>query len=199
MNAQPLFALLAEARRLSGHSRFVVIGSLSILGVSEVSAIPGDMTISIDIDCYTEADPGRTLDLVSALGEGSDWHRAHGVYLDAVNPNLPTLPDHWSTRLIELRRDNVVVLFLEPHDAAVSKLARGEPRDLRWVTAGARAGIVSLPTLALRMKTTRFLDDEEQRATLARLQDVTAQVAGERATARVKTQTGNGPARKARR
>jgi hypothetical protein len=63
-----------------------------------------------------------------------------------------------------LERQGVVAHFLEPHDAAVSKLARGEPRDQRWVLAGARANLLALPTVALRMQSTRFLDDAEQSA-----------------------------------
>jgi hypothetical protein len=164
MNLDTLFALLAEAKKLCGHKDYVVIGSLSVLGMSEVAAIPADMTLSIDADCYTQADPGRALDLQAALGEGSPWHVTHGIYLDPVNPHLPTLPDQWQGRLIALARGDVVAHFLEPHDAAVSKLARGEPRDLRWVLAGARANILALPTVALRMQTTSFLDDAEQSA-----------------------------------
>lgn len=178
MNADALFALLAEARRLCGHTDYVVIGSLSVLGLSDVTAIPADMTLSIDADCYTLADPGRALDLQTELGEGSAWHVAHGIYLDPVNPHLPTLPAGWQQRLIPLARSGVVAHFLEPHDAAVSKLARGEPRDVRWVLAGARSNILSLPTVALRMKHTDFLDEAERDAALAALGQIRRTFAG---------------------
>jgi hypothetical protein len=164
VNADTLFLLLAEARRICGHTEYVVIGSLSVLGLSEVTAIPGDMTLSIDADCYTLRDPPRVHDLQPELGEGSDFHRAHGIYLDPASPKLPTLPDGWEQRLLCMARDGVVAHFLEPHDAAVSKLARGEERDARWVLAGARAGILALPTVAIRMRTTRFFDAEEKSA-----------------------------------
>ena len=140
-----------------------------MLGLSEVAAVPADMTVSIGAGCYTLADPGRVLDLQAELGEGSPWHVAHGIYLDPVNPHLPTLPEQWQSRLITLAREGVVAHFLEPHDAAVSKLARGEPRDLRWVLAGARGNILALSTVALRMKSTAFLDVAEQRTALALL------------------------------
>ena len=172
MNSDALFVLLAEARRLCGHTDYVVIGSLSVLGMSEVTAIPANMTMSIDVDCYTLSDPGRALDLQAELGEGSAFHLAHGIYLDPVNPHLPTLPDQWQSRLIKITRNGVVAHFLEPHDAAVSKLARGEERDLRWVKAGAKGNILSLPTVALRMKSTTFLDEVEQRAALTALERV---------------------------
>lgn len=162
MKLDDLFALLAAARRLCGHSEYVVIGSLSVLGMSEVSAIPKDMTLSIDADCYARADPGRALELHQSLGEGSGYHRDHGIYLDPVNPHLPTLPPGWEQRLVRLEREGVIAWFLEPHDAAVSKLARGEPRDLRWVRAGLRAGLLARSTLAMALRRTHFLDAQEQ-------------------------------------
>ena len=84
MNADALFALLAEARKLCGHSEYVVIGSLSVLGMSEVAAIPGDMTMSIDADCYTPADPPRIMDLRAALGEGSPYHATARLWDDGI-------------------------------------------------------------------------------------------------------------------
>ncbi len=174
MKVDDLFGLLQAARDLCGHREYVVIGSLSILGVSEVTAIPRDMTLSIDADCYTRADPGRVLALQPALGEGSAYHRDHGIYLDPVNPHLPTLPPGWEQRMLRMERPGVVAWFLEPHDAAISKLARGEARDLRWVRAGLRAGILARTTLALSLRLTTFLDAEEQARALAGLEKASA-------------------------
>lgn len=176
MNADALFELLAEAKKLCGHSEYVVIGSLSILGMSDVAAIPQDMTMSIDADCYTLRDPGRVMDLRPELGEGSPFHRLHGIYLDPVSPKLPTLPENWQSRLVRVERNGVVAHFLEPHDAVVSKLARGEERDIRWVLAGARSNIISLPTVAVRMKAADFLDDEEKLRAEATLDRVRAEL-----------------------
>lgn len=172
MSPDALFTLLAQAGRSSGHREFVVIGSLSILGLHGHEIIPPDMTLSIDADVYTRADPGRIHDLVPAFGEGSPFHRAHGIYLDAVSPQLPTLPPGWEARLIPVERDAITAWFLDPHDAAVSKLARGEPRDLRWVGAGVRGGLIALPILRARLRATEFFDGEEKdraHSALARL------------------------------
>ena len=58
--------------------------------------------------------------------------------------------------------------FLEPHDAAVSKYARMEPRDREWIRPGLRAGFLSLPILESRLAKTRFFDaDESARARAA--------------------------------
>ena len=169
MNAPALFDLLTAVHAECGHRDYVVIGSLSVLGMSEVSAIPSGMTVSIDADCYTLSDPPRIFDLQGAFGEGSEYHRLHGIYLDPVSPKLPTLPEGWQQRLIRIEQGGVTAHFLEPNDAAVSKLARAEPRDLRWVRAGVKAALVSLPVLRLRMRSTEFLDAQEQATALQAL------------------------------
>jgi hypothetical protein len=167
MRLASLLSLLAQAKASSGHSEFVVIGSLSILGMEPAAEIPPGMSMSIDVDAYTRADPGRIFDLLAELGEDSPFHRAHGIYLDGVTPSLPTLPDGWEARMLKIEQDGLVVWFLEPHDAAVSKLARGQPNDLRWVQEGTRSGLVSAPLVRARFASTRFLDSEEaQRARL---------------------------------
>ena len=90
------------------------------------------------------------------------YHEKSGFYLDAAGPNLATLPAGWKNRLIEVERNRLRAWFLEPNDAAVSKYARGEPRDIRWIRAGMRAGVVSLPIVQARMRNTTFIDHEEQ-------------------------------------
>jgi len=165
MNLDALFALFKEARVLSGHTDFVVIGSLSILGLEQSFEIPDAMTMSNDVDCYTKADPGRIFDVVSALGENSPYHKKSGLFLDAVSPELPSLPDGWRERLIKVERDGLRAWFLDPNDAALSKYARGEPRDRRWIQAGVLAGVVSMPIVKARIGSTNFYDrEEEQRA-----------------------------------
>lgn len=174
MNVEALLRLLTAAQALCGHRDYVVIGSLSVLGMAQVDAIPQDMTLSIDADCYTLADPPRIFDLSTQLGEGSPYHQTHGIYLDPVSPYLPTLPQGWAQRLILIDRPPVVAHCLEANDAAISKLARGEPRDLRWVHAGLQAHLIAMPTLRLRLRHTTFLDDAEQQATQRRLDEFEA-------------------------
>ena len=165
MNLGALFSVFNEARLLSGHTDFVVIGSLSILGLEHSFDIPDAMTMSIDVDCYTKADPARIFDVMKELGENSPYHHKSGFYLDAVTPELPSLPDDWRDRLIKVERDGLRAWFLDPNDAALSKYARGEPRDRRWIKAGILAGVVSMPIVRSRIGTTQFLDrDEEQKA-----------------------------------
>jgi hypothetical protein len=163
MRLASLLHLLAQARTASGHTEYVVIGSLSILGMEDVADIPDGMSMSIDVDAYTRQDPGRIFDLQDLLGENSSFHRDHGIYLDAVSPDLPTLPDGWEQRMRKIERDGLVVWFLHPDDAAVSKLARLDENDVRWVRAGVAARLVSPPMVKAHFASTRFLDAEEEK------------------------------------
>ena len=162
MNLEALFALFERARLETGHREFVVVGSLSILGLSEHFDVPGDMTMSNDVDCFTRLDPERIFDLAGTLGENSPHHLEFGYYLDGVSPALPSLPEGWRDRLIRVERNGIGLSFLDPADAALSKYARGEPRDRRWIRAGLRTGAISLPLVRSRFPSVVFLDDDEQ-------------------------------------
>jgi hypothetical protein len=168
MDIGKLEVLFEEARKLTGHREFVVVGSLSALGIAGTGQIPARMLMSIDVDCFTRQDPGRIFDLRKPLGEGSAFEIAHGYYLDPVSPSLPTLPSQWEFRLIQIPLKNgLTIFFLDPNDAAVSKYARGEPRDREWIQAGLLAGLLSLAIIESRLRDTTFLDDKEHQTALA--------------------------------
>lgn len=176
MELSQLQTLFAEAKRLTRHSEFVVVGSLSILGVAQAGGIPARMLMSIDVDCYTKSDPGRIFELGRALGAGSAFEEEHGFYLDPVSPDLPVLPEQWQARLLPVElRGGIVLHFLDPNDAAVSKYARGEARDREWTRAGLKAGLLSAPVIESRFRRTPFLDAaERERAEKALAEDVAA-------------------------
>lgn len=163
MELSHLRKLFGEAKKLGRESEFVVIGSLSILGlVQEASEIPARMLMSIDVDCYTKRDPARIFALAHKLGQGSEFEEQNGYYLDPVSPDVATLPDGWEGRLVrQPLGDGIVAFFLDPNDAAVSKYARGEPRDREWAKAGLEAGLLSAPVIQARFRTTAFLDPAE--------------------------------------
>lgn len=171
MTLDQAFAILSRVQQKTGHRDLVVIGSNASLAFAATSGVRDDMTMSVDLDCYTKSDPDRIFDVVEELGEGSPFHREHGVFLDAVSPHLPTLPEGWEMRLIQERRGDISLWFLDPNDVAISKYARGEPRDRRWIRAGLRAGIVSLPRLRLLMRRTSFAGASEMAAAAAWLDE----------------------------
>lgn len=183
MNLDHVFSLFERARDLTGHRDYVVIGSLSVLGLDDDALIPGDMAMSIDVDCYTKEDPGRILDVQAALGEDSEFHRTQGYFLDPVSPSLPSLPEGWEGRMNRVERNGVQVWFLDPNDAAISKYARGEPRDQRWIRSGIANGLVSLPIVTSRVRKTSFLDADEERRAKARVKADAAWFEGAQAKA----------------
>jgi hypothetical protein len=166
-----LARLFDRARKLCGETEYVVLGSLSILGYE--GAVPPRMAASIDVDAYTRRDPARVFELARALGAGSPFEAEHGYYLDPISPRVATLPAGWEDRLARITLGpDLAAWFLEPHDAAVSKYARMEPRDREWIRPGFEAGVLSLPTLAAHFARTTFVDaDEGSRARRALEED----------------------------
>ena len=161
MNIEDIDFLFGKIRDTTELNEFVVIGSLSALGLCE-KGLPPRMTWSMEVDAYPERDPERAFEFSKLFGEGSPFHQDYGYYFDAVSPYLPTLPDGWENRLIpQLLPCGVKVKYLDPNDCAISKYARCEPKDREWIRAGIEAGILSLPTIETRLRTTRFLDDQE--------------------------------------
>lgn len=164
MDLKDLETLFEEARTLTGLTEYVVVGSLSVLGILQTGNVPPRMLMSIDVDCYTRQDPERVFELGKALGEGSAFEARHGFYLDPIARNLPTLPDNWEFRLIQVPLKNgIKAYFLDPNDAAVSKYARSEARDREWIRAGLAAGLLSAAVIESRFRDTQFLDAEEHR------------------------------------
>ncbi len=162
MELGQLQELFDEARKLTKHTEFIVVGSLSILGIVRGKEIPARMLMSIDVDCYTRQDPGRIFELQQSLGEGSPFEASHGFFLDPITPEVLTLPTQWEFRLVRVPLANdIVVFFLDPNDAAVSKYARCEPRDREWIQAGLLAGLLSAPVIESRFHQTAFFDEQE--------------------------------------
>lgn len=167
MNRLQLHALLRKAKELSGHSEFVIVGSLAILGA--VADPPDAMVMSIDVDTYMKADPGRTGELCDALGQGSPFEDEHGYYLDPVSPYLPSFPEGWQDRLILIDFGDVRAFFVEPNDVAVSKYIRGDERDMRWLREGLVSGLLSMEAIERRIGTAPTADGSELPAARKRM------------------------------
>ncbi len=163
MNIEQLDRLFSAVSGKHPVKTFVVMGSLSVLGLVNQRRIPAGMIVSVEVDAYPESDPGRAFEIADDFGLGSDFEQEHGYYFDPVSPALPTLPDDWEHRLIPYTLPGGTCLkFVEPHDAAIAKYARGAPKDLQWIRAGIDAGILSIATLEYRFRETVFADDPER-------------------------------------
>ena len=85
-------------------------------------------------------------------------HHRSGLYFDAVSPALPSLPLGWQGRLLRVERGGLPIASLDPNDAALSKYARGEPRDRRWIQGGLLAGANSLAIVSQCFRGTHIFD-----------------------------------------
>ena len=171
MNISDIDRVLSAIRDASGLDEFVVVGSLSALGITS-GKLPPRMTWSMEVDAYPERDPQRAPEFSGQFGEGSAFHQTYGYYFDAISPDRPTLPEGWAQRMIkQVLPSGVKVKYLDPNDCAVSKYARSEPKDREWIRAGIEAGILSLPTIEYRMQKTLFIDDEEHAKAKMSLKD----------------------------
>jgi hypothetical protein len=76
MRREDLRLLFARARELCGETDYVVFGSLAVLGYA--GEVPPRMAASLDVGAFAKGDPGRTFELVPALGQGSPFEAEHG-------------------------------------------------------------------------------------------------------------------------
>lgn len=162
--------LLTEAARKTNHRNFVVIGSLSIIGA--VLTPPEDMTTSVDVDAFLKLDPNRHEELRS-LDDKSDAMQRFSCYADPVSPSLVSAPDGWMDRLVPIQSSSgIVIWFMDPVDAATSKLIRGEERDILWVSAGIAGGLIPPERLREWIRKTENVLDGECAAALTRLSGI---------------------------
>ena len=84
MSLDDVEELLFAASLASNHRRFVIGGSLTVIGA--VVTPPREMAMSRDLDMHPELDPGRGFqEIAASLGENSTFHRSHGFYADPIH------------------------------------------------------------------------------------------------------------------
>lgn len=149
---------LREAGRLVRGGRFIVIGSQSLLGTFSHDELPAEATASLEFDVavFGDIDSQAADRIDGALGEWSDFHDAHGFYVQGVDVDTAVLPAVWKDRLTRvpvLEAPDVEAVCLDPHDTCAAKLARNEERDRVFVRALVDAGLIEPLTLAERIST----------------------------------------------
>lgn len=148
--------VVAAAADATGHDEFVVIGSQAILGSYEQP--PGSMLQSLEADIYPLWDP-EAADLIDgALGEGSQFHLAHGYYAHGVGPETAKAPRGWQERLVKREipprpasNRKTVAWCLEAHDLVLSKCAADRDRDWDYAAEALKSGIVQSDALLARV------------------------------------------------
>ena len=163
MKSEQLYALLLSAAKISGWTNLVVIGSQAIHGTVEDPKI--DVVVrSPDADFYRHGGyPSNAMweHIVAEIGQDSDYHIENLVYAEAVPQDLARLPIDWEARAktktigtitLDGAEVPVSVTFPDIYDLTVSKLSINRPKDIAFMQAVVKHGLVEQEKLEDRFK-----------------------------------------------
>jgi hypothetical protein len=146
--------VLRAAGRITGETRFIIIGSQSLHG--KYPDLPDDIIRSIEVDLIAGDKVERT-DWLEAIGRDSPFHEEFGYYADPVDERTAKLPKGWKGRLVNLPEGDtggVKGLCLEPHDLAISKYAAGREKDREFTRSLAQRRLLKKDELLKRLEVT---------------------------------------------
>ena len=144
MNRTQLEHVIRASADICEDDEVIIIGSQAILG--SFPDAPDDLLVSMEADIIPKNKPDRTIEIDGALGELSPFHTTFGYYAHGLDPETAILPPGWEGRLVPVRNANTnnrTGWCLAPTDIAISKLAAGRPKDLRFVTELLRHRLVT--------------------------------------------------------
>ena len=154
MTRAQLEHLLRAAGALTDEREIVILGSQAILGTFPEA--PEEIRRSMEADAFPLGSPEKADLIDGSIGELSPFHETYGYYAHGISPESAVLPDGWRERLVRVctpATQGVVGLCLAPEDLAASKLAAGREKDLDFVVACLRHGLVKAPGLRARVAT----------------------------------------------
>jgi hypothetical protein len=149
--------LIRAAGTIAGDDDIVVIGSQAILG--QFPHAPVEFLVSQAADVNPRNFPERSDLIDGTIGEASPFELAYGYYAHGVGPETAILPAGWQSRLIPISGPNTRSIrgwCLEVHDLALAKLVAGREKDLDYVAALRRYGMVQEGVLRERLALTEL-------------------------------------------
>jgi len=161
--------VLRACAAITGTTRFVVVGSQSILG--QYPEAPADLLTSSEVDIYAPESSAASELIDGTIGEGSPFHTTFGYHARGVGRETAALPAGWEGRVIVVSTPatgGATGLCLEANDVAVSKLVAGREKDLVFVGHLIQHGLAEAETIRQRLVNTPMVD-ELRGATGARL------------------------------
>lgn len=160
MTRAELEHIIGAAATVADDDEIVVIGSQAILG--QFPDAPSELLRSMEADVWPRNRPERWELVDGTLGELSPFHETFGYYAQGVGPETATLPEGWERRLIRVqspRTRGAVGLCLEVHDLVISKYAALREKDIAFVQAAIRHGLVDRGQLIERLAGTALLPE----------------------------------------
>jgi hypothetical protein len=150
VNRRQLEHLIRAAGAITGSTRIIVIGSQAVLGA--LPAAHTELLVSMEADMWPEDAPEKADLIDGTIGEMSPFHDTFGYFAHGAGPETATLPSAWRQRLVDVTNVNtagVTGLCLSPVDIFVSKAAAARPKDIAFVNAMLRHGVVRRAELEL--------------------------------------------------
>lgn len=140
---EPWLSFFLEIDRTFDHP--VVLHCIGGFAIAMLHNLPRP---TVDVDCLAVIPVQETAPLLSFAGEGSALHKKYGVYMQHVG--IVTVPENYNDRLKSMfptafRR--LLLMGLEAHDLALSKLERNSARDREDVKFLAKAAPLGLAVL----------------------------------------------------
>jgi len=163
LRKEDLAHILRAAAGITGKSRFVVVGTGA--AIAQLKHIPFDMMMTREADIYVPdvADAEAIADLIDgSIGEGSQFDLSFGYYAHGVDATTALLPRDWRDRAHDIQlptAPGICCICPDINDLALSKVCAWRDKDIEWLRAGLRAGI-----LDLRIMTDRSAAIDDQRA-----------------------------------
>ncbi|MGE0423861.1 MAG: DUF6036 family nucleotidyltransferase [Reyranellaceae bacterium] len=155
--------VLRAAGRITGEKQFVIIGSQSLHG--KHPDLADEIVRSPEVDLIATKSPDRT-ELLNEIGVDSPFHQSFGYYADPVDITTAVLPRGWKGRLVHLPpgdTDGVRGLCLEPHDLAIAKYVARRDKDVAFIRALARRGLLSRERLLALLDRTTLTAGQRER------------------------------------
>jgi hypothetical protein len=167
MRRDQLEHAIRTACQIIGRPEVIVVGSQAILGTFREDELPGQATMSGEVDILPIADSNEeTAQLADRIegvaGELSPFEQLHGFSIDGVDLQTSALPEGWRDRLVKVQNANTAgpadgLQFtgwcLDKEDLCVAKLCALREKDQNFVSELLRAGLVDSGLIATRLAT----------------------------------------------
>jgi hypothetical protein len=178
MNRNELEHIIRAAGEIAQVKKMIILGSQSILAqfpnlserVSKLDQM--DVTVkmqnreilirSAEADIMIPDSEEKTELVEAVMGELSMFHDTFGYYAQGVDLTTSKLPEGWENRLVEICNENtngISGMCLEIHDAIISKLYAGRPKDVEFFKAAVNLGLLSEEILRERLTKTAVSDE----------------------------------------
>jgi len=144
MNRAQLEHVIRASSDVCEDDEVIIIGSQAIL--ASFSEPPDEIQASMEADVIPKNNPDRAIEIDGVMGELSPFHTTFGYYAHGVSLETAVLAEGWRERLVPVANENTMERTgwcLSPVDIAISKLAAGREKDIRFVTALLRYGMIA--------------------------------------------------------